>query len=122
MTKPDVTRFNMRVSHVQSCTDLYDRWILFTSFYELVIGQPGILVLIHIPEDLIHSLSSLVSNGPFGVEHSATYLLGRVFVCWQLHHLSSHLVYGLDNHKHFVVCNRSIFVYVIQLECPWTML
>ena len=42
------------------CTDLYDSGILFAALYELIIGELGIFVPIHVVEDLVDALIAQV--------------------------------------------------------------
>jgi hypothetical protein len=43
-------------------TNLDDGWVLFTAFHEFIICELGILVAIHSPEDLVHSLRIIVNS------------------------------------------------------------
>jgi len=73
---------------------------LLTAFYEFIIRELCVLVSVHIPKYLVHTL------------------FGRVFVSGELDHLTSHLVDGGDDLEHLVVGDEAVLVNVIQLECP----
>jgi len=90
----------------------------------------GVLILVHVLEDLVHSLKT--TNCHQGRFSSVPYILGcgkrdsdgsdlfgGILVFWMLDHLISHLVDGADDLEHLGVGDRPVAVDVIQLEGPW---
>ena len=102
------------------CTDLDNGWVLLTALYKLIVREFGVLILIHIPKDLVDALQRKGSKVKSMLRNKtlAMYLLRSVFVCWELDHLSCHPVNRLDNLKHLIVGDGAIFINVVQLESP----
>jgi len=102
------------------CTDLDNGWVLLTALYKLVVCEFGVLILVHVPEDLVNALQRKGSEVRSMLRNKALamYLLRSVLVRWELDHLSCHPVDGLDNLKHLIVGDGAIFINIVQLESP----
>jgi hypothetical protein len=95
---------------------LDDGGILLATFYELVVGELGVVVSVHVGEDLVYSLWSWSIDAQTGGRRA--YLLWCVLVPRELHHLPRHLVYRADDLEHLVIRDESIAVDIVQLERP----
>jgi len=112
----------------QRSTDLNDGGILLGTLLELFIVQLGVLVQVHLSEQLVDSLQGhhvpSISVGSSRAERnrtarSPTHLLGRILVLGKLDHLTGHLVNTPDDGQHLVVGDVPILVDVVQLESPY---
>ena len=55
-TMPGRGVWSTRAIRKTRITHLHNRWILFTSFYELLVCELGVLVSIHVTENLVDAL------------------------------------------------------------------
>lgn len=53
------------------------------------------------------------------VKGNLTRLLWCILIGGQLDHLTRHLVNGLHDLKHLIVCDSAVLIDIVQLECPW---
>ena len=102
---------------------LYDRGILFASLDEFIKCEFGIFITIHVAENFVHPL--FVGDRMIGVrcfwEEGAqreTHLFRGVLIQWKFDHRSSHPIDRLDDLKHLIVCDGTVSVNIVQLECP----
>lgn len=95
---------------------LDNRRILLAALHKLLIGQPGVLIPVHIPEDLVDTL--WLTSAQLAQRSNEANLFGRVLVGGQLDHLPGHLVYGPHNLQHLVIGDETIPVNIVQLERP----
>jgi hypothetical protein len=111
-----------------SSTDLHDGRILLRTLLELFIVQFGVLVQIHLSEQLVDSLQRhhvpSISVGSSRAERnrtarSPTHLFGRILILGKLDHLTGHLVDTPDDGQHLVIGDVPILVDVVQLEGPY---
>jgi hypothetical protein len=121
----------------QKCEDysgqayLEDGSIALSALDELLKRQSGVLVTVHVLEDLFHSLNDqfschretyfvslcMVSVAVRGSRTEAD-LFGRVLVFWKRDHMIGHLVDRPDDLEHLVGGDGPIAIDVVELEGP----
>jgi hypothetical protein len=110
---------NKGATHLDNCR------IEFAALDKLFIRQLGVLIFVHVLEDLVHSLNSRgVSRQIHNLSAVATGiwtgsdLFGSVLVFGELDHLIGHLVNSPYDLEHLIVGDRPIAVDVVELEGP----
>lgn len=92
---------------------------MFAALDKLVKCKFRVLVLVHIPKNLVDPLKKKMRNRNSYERAGCACLFRSVFIRGQFDHFASHLVYGLNDLKHLVISYRPVLVYVVKLERPW---
>jgi hypothetical protein len=111
----------LSIEQWERTTHLDYRRILLTALDELIVRELGILVPVHVLEDLVHPLPRQCVL--FGIRSRAVLagqanLFRGVLIRWELDHLPSHLIDGSYNLEHLLIGDKAVTVDVVELESP----